>query len=130
MCRAPWHSSYCVVTLLLPLRTPALPAWRYKYSHLYWTLTHCQAVVGTADVLVTAVGVAGLIKGSWLKPGAVVIDCGTNPIPDDTKKSGQRLVGDVDFDSAKAVASAITPVPGGWWLSSAVFLIITQVSAL
>ena len=53
------------------------------------------------------------MQGSWLKPGAVVIDVGTNYIPDASKKSGQRLVGDVDFDAARAVASFITPVPGG-----------------
>lgn len=53
------------------------------------------------------------MKGSWIKPGAVVIDCGINSIPDPTKKSGQRLVGDVDFAAAKEVASYITPVPGG-----------------
>ncbi|HNB54702.1 MAG TPA: bifunctional methylenetetrahydrofolate dehydrogenase/methenyltetrahydrofolate cyclohydrolase, partial [Anaerolineales bacterium] len=48
-----------------------------------------------------------------IKPGAYVIDVGTNQIPDPTKKSGNRLVGDVAFDEAKEVAGAITPVPGG-----------------
>lgn len=66
-----------------------------------------------ADVVVAAVGRAQMVKKSWLKPGAVVIDCGINVIPDATKKSGTRLVGDVDFDDCKEVASAITPVPGG-----------------
>lgn len=66
-----------------------------------------------ADILVAAVGRAQMVKGSWLKPGAVVIDCGINVIPDATKKSGTRLVGDVDFEDCKSVASAITPVPGG-----------------
>lgn len=70
---------------------------------------HCRR----ADILVAAVGRAQMVKGSWLKPGAVVIDCGINVIPDATKKSGTRLVGDVDFDECKEVASAITPVPGG-----------------
>jgi methylenetetrahydrofolate dehydrogenase (NADP+)/methenyltetrahydrofolate cyclohydrolase/formyltetrahydrofolate synthetase len=60
-----------------------------------------------------AAGRADLVKGSWLKPGAIVIDCGTNSVPDSTKKSGQRLVGDVHFESAKEVAAFITPVPGG-----------------
>jgi methylenetetrahydrofolate dehydrogenase (NADP+) / methenyltetrahydrofolate cyclohydrolase / formyltetrahydrofolate synthetase len=69
--------------------------------------------VKQADVLVAAIGKANFVKGEWLKPGAVVIDVGTNFIPDDTKKSGQRLVGDVDFSSASEVASQITPVPGG-----------------
>ncbi|KAL9104357.1 MAG: hypothetical protein Q9163_000704 [Psora crenata] len=66
-----------------------------------------------ADVLVAAIGRPQFVKGEWIKPGAVVIDIGTNYIPDESKKSGQRLVGDVDFDSAIKVASKITPVPGG-----------------
>ncbi len=66
-----------------------------------------------ADVLVAAIGQPNFVKGEWLKPGAVVIDVGTNYIPDESKKSGQRLVGDVDFESAERVASKITPVPGG-----------------
>ena len=48
-----------------------------------------------------------------MKPGAVVIDCGINAIPDSTKKSGQRLVGDVDFQQASRAAGFLTPVPGG-----------------
>lgn len=66
-----------------------------------------------ADVVIAAIGKANFVKGEWLKPGVVVIDVGTNFIPDATKKSGQRLVGDVDFESAVEVASHITPVPGG-----------------
>ncbi|MCJ1426550.1 tetrahydrofolate synthase [Sticta canariensis] len=66
-----------------------------------------------ADVLVAAIGQPNFVKGDWLKPGVVVIDVGTNYIPDDTKKSGQRLVGDVDYESAAKIASRITPVPGG-----------------
>lgn len=84
------------------------------------TVTQChrhtknlEQIVKTADVVVVAVGKAQFVKGSWLKEGAVVIDVGTNYIPDSTKKSGQRLVGDVDYDSAVEVASYITPVPGG-----------------
>ena len=84
------------------------------------TVTMCHAktqdvpgFVGRADVLVAAIGVPGYVKGEWLKPGAVVVDVGTNYVPDASKKSGQRLVGDVDFASAVAVASKITPVPGG-----------------
>ena len=66
-----------------------------------------------ADVLVAAIGKPNFVKGEWLKPGAVVIDVGTNYVPDETKKSGSRLVGDVHFESAADVASKITPVPGG-----------------
>lgn len=72
-----------------------------------------QAIVKTADVVIAALGSPRFVKGDWLKEGAVVIDVGTNFIPDDTKKSGYRLVGDVDYDSAAEVASNITPVPGG-----------------
>ncbi|HMV25706.1 MAG TPA: tetrahydrofolate dehydrogenase/cyclohydrolase catalytic domain-containing protein [bacterium] len=66
-----------------------------------------------ADIVVAAVGRAEMIRGEMLKPGAVVIDVGINRISDPSTKSGSRLVGDVHFDSAKEVASAITPVPGG-----------------
>ncbi len=66
-----------------------------------------------ADIVVAAIGQTNFVKGEWLKPGCVVIDVGTNYIEDATKKSGQRLVGDVDFASASEVASLITPVPGG-----------------
>ncbi|TDZ14390.1 C-1-tetrahydrofolate synthase [Colletotrichum orbiculare MAFF 240422] len=72
-----------------------------------------QAHLRAADVVVAAIGQPGFVKGDWLKPGVVVIDVGTNYIPDSTKKSGQRLVGDVDYESASQVASHITPVPGG-----------------
>ncbi|QIX01309.1 hypothetical protein AMS68_006826 [Peltaster fructicola] len=72
-----------------------------------------EAIVKQADILVAAIGKAGFVKGDWLKEGAVVIDVGTNYVPDESKKSGQRLVGDVDFESASQVASQITPVPGG-----------------
>ena len=68
------------------------------------------ALCRLADIVVAAVGRPGLIDASWLKPGAVVIDVGINRITDE---SGSRLVGDVDYSSARTVASAITPVPGG-----------------
>ncbi len=66
-----------------------------------------------ADILIAAVGHAGFITADMVKPGAVVIDVGINYIDDPAKKSGSRLVGDVDFDGVSAIASAITPVPGG-----------------
>lgn len=66
-----------------------------------------------ADVVVVATGRAGTLTGDMLKPGAVVIDVGVNRIPDSTRPSGYRLVGDADFESCAPVASAITPVPGG-----------------
>ena len=66
-----------------------------------------------ADVLVVAAGRPGTIGAGMVKKGAVVIDVGVNRIPDPTRKSGHRLVGDVDFDAVAPVASLITPVPGG-----------------
>jgi methylenetetrahydrofolate dehydrogenase (NADP+)/methenyltetrahydrofolate cyclohydrolase len=69
-------------------------------------------LVRRADIVVAAVGRAELVKGDWLKPGATVIDVGINRVP--AGEPGKtRLVGDVDFASASAVAGAITPVPGG-----------------
>ena len=66
-----------------------------------------------ADILIVAVGRAHLVTGDMVKEGAVVIDVGINQAPEDQKKLGKRIVGDVDFDKAKEVASFITPVPGG-----------------
>ena len=66
-----------------------------------------------ADILIVAAGRAGMVNGDMVKRGAVVIDVGTNRIPDSRAKSGSRLVGDVDFESVLQVASKITPVPGG-----------------
>ncbi|CAK9298962.1 unnamed protein product [Gordionus sp. m RMFG-2023] len=84
------------------------------------TVTVCHSrtrdipdIVRQADILVAALGKPEFVKGDWIKPGAIVIDCGINPIPDDTKKSGYRLVGDVDIEEVAQVASWITPVPGG-----------------
>lgn len=64
-----------------------------------------------ADILVAAAGRAEMVKGDWIKPGAVVIDVGITRVPLADNKT--RLVGDVDFDEARTVAGAITPVPGG-----------------
>lgn len=70
-------------------------------------------IIKRADIVIVAVGRADMIKGAWIKPGAVVIDVGINSVNDPTMDSGYRLVGDVEFDAAKKVASLITPVPGG-----------------
>ncbi|MFT7178619.1 MAG: methylenetetrahydrofolate dehydrogenase (NADP+)/methenyltetrahydrofolate cyclohydrolase [Oceanospirillaceae bacterium] len=70
-----------------------------------------EAVVREADIVVAAVGVPELVKGSWIKPGATVIDVGINRI--ETPEGKTKLVGDVHFESAEKVAGAITPVPGG-----------------
>jgi methylenetetrahydrofolate dehydrogenase (NADP+)/methenyltetrahydrofolate cyclohydrolase len=72
------------------------------------------ALVRRADIVVAAVGRPQMIKGDWIKPGATVIDVGTNRIDAPERGEGKtRLVGDVEFEAAKAVAGAITPVPGG-----------------
>ncbi len=88
--------------------------------HRNATVTICHSrtkdlpeVCRRADILVAAVGRAEMVKGDWIKPGAIVIDVGTNRVDDPTAKRGYRLVGDVAFDEAKEVAGAITPVPGG-----------------
>ncbi|MCF6306061.1 MAG: bifunctional methylenetetrahydrofolate dehydrogenase/methenyltetrahydrofolate cyclohydrolase FolD [Rhodobacteraceae bacterium] len=73
-----------------------------------------EALCRNADILVAAVGRPQMITGDWVKPGATVIDVGINRIPAPERGIGKmRLVGDVDFASASAVAGAITPVPGG-----------------
>jgi len=66
-----------------------------------------------ADIVIAAIGKPEFVRGDWLKPGCTVIDVGINAIPDATKKSGQRLVGDVNFNECKFKAEHITPVPGG-----------------
>ena len=84
------------------------------------TVTVCHSrtrdlpsVIRNADILIAAIGKPEFVRGDWVKPGAAVIDVGINSKPDATKKSGYRLVGDVNFDEAKEVAGFITPVPGG-----------------
>ncbi|XP_028771171.1 bifunctional protein FolD 2 [Neltuma alba] len=72
-----------------------------------------ERIIREADIIIAAAGQPMMVKGSWIKPGAAVIDVGTNAVDDPTKKSGYRLVGDVDFEEASKVAGWITPVPGG-----------------
>ncbi|MBK8984524.1 MAG: bifunctional methylenetetrahydrofolate dehydrogenase/methenyltetrahydrofolate cyclohydrolase FolD [Chloroflexi bacterium] len=71
------------------------------------------AHVRRADIVVAAIGWANMITGDMIKPGAAIIDVGINRVDDASDKRGYKLVGDVDFESAKEVAGAITPVPGG-----------------
>ncbi|MGA0133551.1 MAG: bifunctional 5,10-methylenetetrahydrofolate dehydrogenase/5,10-methenyltetrahydrofolate cyclohydrolase [Opitutales bacterium] len=71
------------------------------------------AVVRQADIVVAAIGRPRFITADMIRPGAVVIDVGINRVPDATKKSGYRIVGDVDFDAVAPLCEAITPVPGG-----------------
>jgi methylenetetrahydrofolate dehydrogenase (NADP+)/methenyltetrahydrofolate cyclohydrolase len=81
-------------------------------KHATVTLCHSRTAnlrdeIGRAEILVVAIGKAGLVRGDWVKPGAVVIDVGVNRLPN------AKLSGDVEFETAKERASAITPVPGG-----------------
>ena len=69
--------------------------------------------VRRADIVIAAIGRPKFVTADMIKPGAVVIDVGVNRVPDASRKSGFRLVGDVDFDAVKSIAGAITPVPGG-----------------
>lgn len=87
-------------------------------EHATVTVAHSRTqplgdVTREADVLVVAIGKAEMVSGDMVKPGATVIDVGVNRIPDASKKSGFRLVGDVHYASAAQVAGLITPVPGG-----------------
>ena len=66
-----------------------------------------------ADIVIAAAGQPNTITADMIRPGAVVIDVGVNRVPDATRKSGYRLVGDVDFEAVKEKAALITPVPGG-----------------
>lgn len=84
------------------------------------TITVCHsrtqdipALVRQADILIAAIGKPEFVKGSWIKPGAAVIDVGTNQVDDPTSEKGYRWVGDVEFETAKEVAGVITKVPGG-----------------
>jgi 5,10-methylene-tetrahydrofolate dehydrogenase/methenyl tetrahydrofolate cyclohydrolase len=88
--------------------------------HRNATVTVCHsrtrdlaAVCRGADILIAAVGRARMVKGDWVKPGAFVIDVGSNRIDDPSTEKGYRWVGDVDFDEVKEVAGALTPSPGG-----------------
>ncbi|PKO02068.1 MAG: bifunctional methylenetetrahydrofolate dehydrogenase/methenyltetrahydrofolate cyclohydrolase FolD [Chloroflexi bacterium HGW-Chloroflexi-5] len=84
------------------------------------TVTICHSrsrnlpeIIRSADILVAAVGRPEMVKGDWVKPGAVVIDVGINHVDDASRPKGYRIVGDVNYDEVSQVASAITPVPGG-----------------
>jgi methylenetetrahydrofolate dehydrogenase (NADP+)/methenyltetrahydrofolate cyclohydrolase len=72
-----------------------------------------EEIASQADILIAALGIPEFVKANMVKPGAVVIDVGINRIPDESKKSGFRLVGDVDYAAVSSICSAITPVPGG-----------------
>ena len=88
------------------------------WQHSTVTVCHSKSrglnkIAREADVLVVAVGKPKMVKSDWIKPGAIVIDCGITSVADSTKKSGKVLLGDVDYEGCSQVASWITPVPGG-----------------
>jgi methylenetetrahydrofolate dehydrogenase (NADP+)/methenyltetrahydrofolate cyclohydrolase len=98
------------------------------------TLTHSRTrdlprEVRRADIVVAAIGIPEFIKGDWVKEGAVVIDVGINRIADASKKSGTRLVGDVEFDTVAPKCSHITPVPGGVGLMTVAALMMNTMKA-
>jgi methylenetetrahydrofolate dehydrogenase (NADP+)/methenyltetrahydrofolate cyclohydrolase len=82
------------------------------------TLTHSKTqnlkdITLTADILIAAIGIPHFVTADMIKPNAVVIDVGINQVDDATRKSGYRLVGDVNFEQVAPIAGQITPVPGG-----------------
>ncbi|NKL21261.1 bifunctional 5,10-methylenetetrahydrofolate dehydrogenase/5,10-methenyltetrahydrofolate cyclohydrolase [Rhizobium leguminosarum] len=86
-------------------------------------------LVAGADIVVAAVGRAGFVRGEWIKPGATVIDVGINRVASATPGERSRIVGDVAFEECAAVASAITPVPGGVGPMTIAMLMANTVSA-
>ncbi|MCS7035675.1 MAG: bifunctional methylenetetrahydrofolate dehydrogenase/methenyltetrahydrofolate cyclohydrolase FolD [Saprospiraceae bacterium] len=98
------------------------------------TLTHSRTrniaeEVRRADIVVAAIGKPNFVQADWVKEGAVVIDVGINRIADPTRKSGSRLVGDVDFEAVAPKCSYITPVPGGVGLMTVAALLMNTLKA-
>jgi methylenetetrahydrofolate dehydrogenase (NADP+)/methenyltetrahydrofolate cyclohydrolase len=100
------------------------------------TVTVCHSrtrdlgtVTRLADILIVAMGKAEFVAGDMVRPGAVVIDVGVNRVEDATSPKGYRLVGDVDYEGAKQVAGAITPVPGGVGPMTITMLLFNTVQA-
>ena len=92
----------------------------FSLQNMDATVTSCNIMTKSlpkitreADILVVSIGNPLFIKGDWIKPGALVVDVGTNVIPDYSSSNRTKVVGDVDFDEAVKVAGYITPVPGG-----------------
>ena len=100
------------------------------------TVTVCHSrtrdlpgITRQADILVAAIGKPEFVKGDWVKPGAVVIDVGINRVDDASHPKGYRLVGDVAFEAAREIASAITPVPGGVGPMTIAMLLVNTLQA-
>ena len=115
---------------------PIATAWMQGDPATYPRVTICHKtdpnladVTREADVLVVAAGMPHMIRANMVKPGAVVIDVGINHLADENEPRGYKIVGDVDFDAVKEVASAITPVPGGVGPMTVAMLLRNTVSA-
>ena len=100
------------------------------------TVTYCHSRTPNlerhtqeADILIAAIGKPEFVTEDMVRPGATVIDVGINRIPDETKKSGYRLVGDVDFEKVAPKSSLITPVPGGVGPMTVAMLMVNTVKA-
>src|SRR5438552_4954219 len=107
-----------VQTCALPISMAALLLQDGPGGNATVTVCHSRtrdikSVTRQADILIVAIGKAEFVTGEMIKPGAVVVDVGVNRMDDPSLKKGYRLVGDVQFEEAKKVAGAITPVPGG-----------------
>jgi methylenetetrahydrofolate dehydrogenase (NADP+)/methenyltetrahydrofolate cyclohydrolase len=105
-----------------------------KYGNATVTLCHSKTrglkeICANADILIAAIGQPHFVTAEMVKEGAVVIDVGIHRIPDETKKSGFRLIGDVDFENVSKKAGMITPVPGGVGLLTIVSLLQNTLKA-
>lgn len=105
-----------------------------EYGNATVTLCHSRTknlkeITKQADILIPALGKPGFVSGDMIKDGAVIIDVGTTRVPDESKKSGYALKGDVKFDEASPKASAITPVPGGVGPMTRVSLLLNTLKA-
>ncbi len=95
--------------LMMQKRIPGDATVTICHSHTKNLKEECRQ----ADIIIAAIGIPNFVTADMVKPGAVVIDVGTTRVPDDTRKSGFRLNGDVKFDEVAPLCSYISPVPGG-----------------
>ncbi|MGI8548465.1 MAG: bifunctional methylenetetrahydrofolate dehydrogenase/methenyltetrahydrofolate cyclohydrolase FolD [Gemmatimonadaceae bacterium] len=121
LCNVPTHGRECVVvgrSNIVGKPMAALMMQNAPGANATVTVCHRYTLdlashTRRADILVTAVGKPNLITADMIKPGAAVLDVGITRVADASRKSGSRLVGDVDFDGVREVAGLLTPVPGG-----------------
>jgi methylenetetrahydrofolate dehydrogenase (NADP+)/methenyltetrahydrofolate cyclohydrolase len=113
--------------------TAVIPSWAWDGTALHSRSTRVVVPLGEftrqADILIVALGKPGFVTADMVKPGAVVVDVGITRVEDSSKKSGFRIAGDVDFDSVKEVAAALSPVPGGVGLMTIVSLLQNTLKA-